>query len=413
MKVLVCSFACLKDPDTRFGFGKGGESGLGWNMILQINKFAETFVLTEANNRQAIEEKLAEEKISNINFYYVSLPGYLSFTKRVIQIYAYLWQIKAYFVAQKLHKKNNFDAFWHVTYANDWMASYMGAFLPVLYFRGPGGGAHKIPKAFLKSYTLKQKFAEKLRSAGQWVFRHDPVFIKGQKRAKAILVCNKEAFYALPKEQQKKAYYFPVNGISETELKQIAFTANNNSKVFTVLTAGKLLKIKSFDLAIKAFANFAKEKYNTELIIAGDGPELKKLEGLSKKLQVLNKVKFEKWMPRERLLEEMTGCDVFLFCSLRDGGGQVVVEAMASGKPVICFDIAGPGFHIDESCGIKIKAENFEQSVKGFSDALEKLYNDKNLKLSMGDAAKKKAKEEYSWDKLGEKLQKIYQEKTK
>ena len=110
------------------------------------------------------------------------------------------------------------------------------------------------------------------------------------------------------------------------------------------------------------------------------------------------------------MLLDILSCDVFLFASLRDGGGQVVVEAMGAGKPVVCFDLAGPGFHIDNSCGIKIKPENPKQAVVDIASALEKLYLDKDLRLKLGKGAKDKAEREYDWSKLGDKLNEIYKE---
>src|SRR5260370_28570115 len=71
-----------------------------------------------------------------------------------IQIYAYVWQVKAYFVARRLHRRFPFDIFHHITYANDWMASFIGALLPVPYVRGPGGGAHRTPRELLQEYTV-------------------------------------------------------------------------------------------------------------------------------------------------------------------------------------------------------------------------------------------------------------------
>ena len=136
----------------------------------------------------------------NATFLYLGLPKYLEFLNNFhggVQIYAYLWQIKAYFVAKKLHKQIHFDIFHHVTYANDWMASYIGALLPVPYIRGPGGGAHSVPKNFLSDFSIAEHFSERFRSIGQWIFRHDPFFIIGQERAKNILVCNNEAFDAI------------------------------------------------------------------------------------------------------------------------------------------------------------------------------------------------------------------------
>jgi len=410
MKILTCAFSCLRDPDMRVGFGEGGEGGLGWNMVLQLGRFFNVYVLTHSGNRESIEKKMSGGKMPKINFYYIDLPKFLNFTKKNIQIYTYLWQIKAYFVAKKLQKKNKFDVFHHITYANDWMASYIGALLSIPYIRGPGGGAHRVPKKFVKEYSFKERLAQRIRSIGQWVFKHDPFFIIGQNRAKAILVCNKEAFNAMPKKWQKKAYFFPVNGISSDDLSLLKKKEKNTNDKFLILTAGKLMKIKGFDLAIKSFKLFSNKINNTELSIIGDGPEMQNLKKLVDELRIENKVLFEPWMPREKLLKKMADCDVFLFASLRDGGGAVIVEAMAAAKPVVCLDIGGPGFHINEKCGIKIKLDNSKQAIKKMADALKFLYYNKRLREKLGRVARKRVESFYLWDRLGERLLETYKD---
>jgi glycosyltransferase involved in cell wall biosynthesis len=414
LKVLVCAYACISDPDKRFG--NGGEGVLGWNIVKQLARFHQVFVLTHSQNRSDIEKALEKEPISNVKFYYLDLPNFFSFLQRFsggIQIYTYFWQIKAYFFAKKLHQKIHFDVFHHLTYANDWMASFIGALLPIPYLRGPGGGAHKVPKNFLSEFSLFDHLAQYLRSLGQWFFRHDPFFILSQKRAKAILVCNHESFKAIPKKWQKKVYLFPVNGISREDLDLLSKTEKKDNNRLKVLSAGKLLPIKGFSLAIKAFKIFSDKFPETEFEIIGDGPELGHLKNLVSKLAIEDKVKFKNWLPRNEFLKELTSCDVFLFPSLRDGGGQVVVEAMAAQKPVICLDIAGPGFHIKEEWGIKIKPESPEKAIKEMAGALEKLYFDKELRIQLGKAARERAEKEYLWDNLGEKLFKIYQKVLK
>jgi len=409
-KILVCVYSCVSESGVK---QIGGEAELGWNLILQLGRFFDVYAITHFNNQLAIEEKLKKESLTNVKFFYINLPKFLNWMENLhkggIQVYAYLWQIKAYFVAKKLHKEIHFDAFHHITYANDWMASYIGALLPIPYLRGPGGGAHRVPKSFAKEFNFKQRMAEKVRSFGQWFFRHDPFFVISQNKAKAILICNKEAFDALPQKWQKKAELFPVNGVSKEDL-DLSKKIKKFQGSFSIITAGKLLKIKGFDLAIKAFADFSKISPEAELVIVGDGPEADNLKNLVKKLGIEDRVIFKGWLKREDVLKEMVNCDVFLFASLRDGGGQVVVEAMAAGKPVVCFDIAGPGFHIDENCGIKIKPENPKQAVNDMTQALEKLYFNKELRERLGKGARKKVEENYDWDKLGERLQKIYQE---
>ncbi len=412
-RVLVCAFACVKDPDTRFGFGGGGETSLGWNVALQLARFYQLSVITDLGNKPAIEKALLQNPLPNVHFYYIGLPAFLGFTKRWIQIYTYLWQIKSYFFVKKLHTKNPFDVFQHVTYANDWMASFIGALLPIPYIRGPGGGAHRVPKSFLVNYSFKERLAQWVRSAGQWVFRHDPFFIMGQNRARVILVCNREAFDALPKKWQKKASFFPVNGISKEDL--ALFNSQQEKRIgpFLLLSAGKFIKIKGFDLAIRAFKVFIDKVADAKLVIIGDGPELQHLKNLIGRLHLEKNVFLEAWLPRPSLLRKMIDSDVFIFPSLRDGGGNVVVEAMAQGKPIICFDMAGPGFHVNETCGIKIPPENPSQAIGDMAAAMEKLYYNEVLRSALGSGARKRAEGFYAWDILREKLKNIYESAVK
>lgn len=408
MRILLCAYSCIKDPDQRYG--DGGEGVLGWNMAKQAARFFEVTVLTHANNRQAIEKKLREEALPRATFHYLALPMGLEIFNKVhggIQIAAYLWQIKAYLVAKKLHAERPFDLFHHVTYANDWMASFIGALLPVPYVRGPGGGAHKVPKGFLKHYSPKEKFLEGLRGFGQWVFKHDPFFIMGQKKAAKILVCNMEAFDALGGLWKAKAELFPVNGVSGRDMQEAVVPRHD---MFTFVTAGKLLKLKNVDLAIRAFAAFWQHHPRSQFIIMGDGPELGWLQALAKNLAVDSAIHFKKWMPREQVLAQIREADVFVFPSLRDGGGAVVVEAMAQQKPVVCFDIAGPGLHVDEFSGIKVQPTDPDRALAQMCGAMEKLYGDEALRLKLGKGALDRVREKYVWERLGDRMQNIYQQ---
>jgi len=86
-----------------------------------------------------------------------------------------------------------------------------------------------------------------------------------------------------------------------------------------------------------------------------------------------------------------------------------VVEAMAAGKPIVCMDLAGPGLHVTESCGIKITPQTPGQTAQGIADALERLYQDRELLARMGKAARHRVEEAYVLDKLGDRLRGIYE----
>jgi glycosyltransferase involved in cell wall biosynthesis len=408
LRVLVCAYACSSGGSGE-AFG-GGELVLGWNLVKQLGRFHEVEVLTSRQNHPSIQSALSRDSLPSVRFHYFDLPSWMASLRQIqggIQIYAYLWQAKAYFLARRLHRRAPFDLFHHITYANDWMASFIGALLPVPYIRGPGGGAHQTPRELLQEYTLSGRLSELVRRTGQWICRHDPFFVAGQRRARALLVCNREALEAIPPKWRAKASLFPVNGVSSDDLNPPPTNATQNGS-FRVLSAGKLLRIKGYGLALRAFGQFAARHPDAECLIIGNGPELSRLRRCVGELGLQRQVRFEDWMAREKLLSQMHASDVFLFPSLRDGGGAVVVEAMAAGKPIVCLDLAGPGLHVTSECGIKITPGAPEQTVQGFAAALERLWQDKELRLRMGRAARKRAQECYHWNRHGDRLQEIY-----
>ena len=317
--------------------------------------------------------------------------------------------MRAYISARGLNKQHRFHIFHHITYANDWLASFVGALLPLPYIRGPGGGSHRTPKGLQGEYPFSGRVWELIRIIGQNVLRHDPLYVKGHRRASTILVCNRESMEQLPTNWAKKAEIFPVSGISSVDFEFDHPQQENDATDFRLLSAGSLIKIKGFGLAIKAFGAFRQSHHNSSFTIVGSGPEGPRLRELVQTLGLEDSVNFLDWMPRNQLLSEMARCHVFLFPSLRDGGGTVVVEAMAMGRPVVCLDNGGPGMHITEEFGIKVAPGSQDETVQRLGLALEKLYTDANLRITMGRAAKKRALEVYEWDALGQRLANIYE----
>lgn len=409
LRVMAVAFACCPPTGVRF---TGGEDVLGWNLVGQIARFHDTWVLTDAWSRADIEQGQGALGEQAVHFEYVALPRWLRPLTRVqggIQFYCYLWQLRAFFAAKRLARRHRFDLVHHLTYANDWMASFIGALLPVPFLRGPGGGAHRVPRAFLREFGLIGRLAEHLRSLLQWMLRHDPFFIKGQQRARRILVCNQEAMEGLAKSWRPRALLFPVNGISSGDLALLAGSpAAETAGRFRVLSAGKLIRLKGFTLAIKAWQRFHERHPGTTLEIIGDGPDRSHLNALIRSSALEDAVQLSPWKPRDDFLRSLRTCDVFLFSSLRDGGGAVVVEAMAVGKPVVCLDLGGPALHVTADCGVKVPARNPAQAIEDLAEALERCYQDAALRRRMGQAGRQRAESMYHWDRLGDRLARIY-----
>ena len=88
-------------------------------------------------------------------------------------------------------------------------------------------------------------------------------------------------------------------------------------------------------------------------------------------------VHFAGKVTQDRLFEMYGTHDVLLFPSLHDSSGNVVIEALSFGMPVVCLDLGGPKEMVDSSCGIVISTQqkNVGEVAQSLCDALFKLYS--------------------------------------
>ncbi len=406
-KALVSAYACNPSGSVKL---HPGEDQTGWQIINQLARFHDLWIITHTYNRESVTQALTSKKMENVAFHFLELPFWLKWLYRIEfgqRIYYYLWQFRAWRLASKLNRKIHFDIAHHVTFGNDWIPSFIGAFLPVPFIWGPVGGGQRTPRPLLREYTLYGRFAEATRNTAQWFGRRMIVRKICLKKAKAFLVCNRETRIRIPDRYRDKVFYFPVNGFSGEDVPR-GETPTSGDLTFRVVTAGRLHRLKGFALAVRAFAAFAGKHPEAELVIIGKGPEENVLRNLISELGLQNRARIVDWLPRKGVLEQMKSSDVFLFPSFRDGGGAVVIEAMASGLPVIVLDSGGPGAHVDHSWGVKIAPGKPEAVVRDMARALENLYSDGDLRKRMGEAGHRRVMDFYLWDRLGERMREIY-----
>ncbi|MBM3304838.1 MAG: glycosyltransferase [Candidatus Aminicenantes bacterium] len=408
MKVLISAYACNPLGSQAL---HPGEDLTGWRLVNQVARFHEVWVLTHAYNRPGVEQALgAASGPGRIHFHYLDLPRPLGLLYKVAfgeRIYYYLWQIRAWRAARGLHRKVGFDIAHHATFGNDWIPSYIGAFLPVPYVHGPVGGGQRTPRGLMAEYTLAGRLAERGRNAAQWLGRRDPVRRRCLRRARAVLVCNNETRAKVPRPFVDKAVFFPVNGISREDLGPAAVDERPAGPL-RVFTAGRFHRLKGFALAIRGFAVFFRDHPGASFVIVGSGDEEKSLRRLVRELGVEASVRIEPWLPRTELLRRMRASDVFLFPSFRDGGGAVVVEAMASSLPVVAIDSGGPGVHVEPAWGFRIEPRGGSYVASEIARALAALADSPGSIREMGRAGRRRAEEFYLWDKHGERLRDIY-----
>lgn len=102
-----------------------------------------------------------------------------------------------------------------------------------------------------------------------------------------------------------------------------------------IVNIGRLGFEKSVDITIEAFAIAEKSNPNLRLDIYGDGPAKKSLQLLAKKLGVNKKIKFFGAYDINKVASKLCAYDCFVTASAIETEGIVILEAMASGLPIL------------------------------------------------------------------------------
>ncbi|MCX7982781.1 MAG: glycosyltransferase family 4 protein [Syntrophales bacterium] len=126
-------------------------------------------------------------------------------------------------------------------------------------------------------------------------------------------------------------------GRSERERMRTAMSIKEDE--FVVGTVGRLTGIKGHRYLLSAFSLFLRMGGEGILIIVGDGELRSDLEEKARVLKISDRVHFLGW--RRDVADIMASFDVFVLPSLNEGMGKVIVEAMASGLPIIASQIGG------------------------------------------------------------------------
>ncbi len=105
---------------------------------------------------------------------------------------------------------------------------------------------------------------------------------------------------------------------------------------YDLIYAGRLLPHKNVNFIIKAVRLLTQDFPDIRCLIIGEGPEKKKLIHLAEKLGVSNNIIFKDFLPiEEDVYAHMKSSKIFMFPSILEGFGIVVIEAMACGLPII------------------------------------------------------------------------------
>lgn len=387
MRILLSAYACSP--------GRGSEPGLGWNWARVLSERHEVDVVTTEWGRPAIEAELAAHPRPGLRVHYVlgRLRRTSTWPFGLGWLPYYLWQWRAYRLARRLHAERRFDLAHHVTYASWRSPSFMWK-LGVPFVWGPVGGGQNIPRGFHRVLGWRGALRERLREAVQRLARLDPFVRATMRHAAVILAANTATKGFLPERYRGKTRQMLETAI-DVGGRPVA-AVRDDARPLRILWVGQLVPIKGLPLLLEALAGL-RGKLEFRLEVVGDGPERARWERLAGRLGLAGDVSFPGQLPHAEVQRRYLEADVFAFTSLRDTSGNALLEAMASGLPVICLDWAGPGDITTDECAVRIRPTSPQAGVAGLRDGLERLAVDADLRRRLGAAARRRAERSFSW----------------
>ncbi len=194
------------------------------------------------------------------------------------------------------------------------------------------------------------------------------------------------------------------NGIDAQQFHPLEKTTPAMREKTRLLFVGRLAGVKRMELILETLAILRRRGRPVEMNIVGQGCRLEHLKKMAAELHVSEHVRFHGRIPRDNMPEIYRQNDLFFIASRHEGMNNAMLEAMASGLPIVAAGFEGVEELIDDN-GIIVP----EPEPNPFAAAVEKLILNDSLRESMAAAARQKALN-FSWAAVAEQYVKCYRE---
>jgi glycosyltransferase involved in cell wall biosynthesis len=347
-------------------------------------------VMTRANNRLVIEAALEAAPVPGLNFHYYDLPDWAKWWKhglRGIHLYYELWQRGVYRVACRLVRQNHYDVIHYLTFTEFRQPCHLWR-IGLPFVMGPVGGGEMVPpKLFATFPTVTPRLHESIRLVLTRLSKLRPSVRKMFRNADIVFYKTDETLQAFPKFARDKARLHSEIGVDAERLPP-APTGPPPHPSF--LYVGRTTFRKGLHLALESMARLRSMLPDATLTVIGRGPELPRLKRMAARLGLKGAVTWKGWMPQNEIWDQYRQHTAFLFPSLHDSGGTVVLESMSQGLPVICLDAGGPGKFVRSGGGgipVPVMGRKPAQVKEDLAAAMHRIHCDSMLRAELAEKA--------------------------
>lgn len=357
-RFLLSCFAC--DP------GAGSEPYVGWHWAHDVYAGRERVVLTRRHHRAA----LAGRDGGGLTFRFFDLPflAGLDHRHRLMKLYYILWQITVLPYAAWIVWRERITDIHHVTYNAVDFPGALWAIPGPRFFWGPAGGGQTPPAALAALYGdgwRRQVWRGRMKAA----LRFNPFVRLALARAALVLTANAETEARLaPLKRGSKLHRMLETAVVPGT---IAAAPRAASRRLRVIWVGRFEPRKAPGLCIALARRLAETHPGAfDFTMIGGGEMLTSIRAEAAGIPGLA-IRGE--LPFAEMRAAYAGADVLAFTSLQDTSGNVVLEALAEGMPVVALNHQGSAEILPGGGGVLVPVGSPETVIAGFAAALVRL----------------------------------------
>lgn len=261
------------------------------------------------------------------------------------------------------------------------------------YIMGPLGGSLAAPEAF--KAELNDSWYIRLRRFDRLRFRFDPWLRKSYQQASLLLTVAPYVSELIGQSVTHDRFEF----MSETGVDRLPPESPGRGTAggpVRLLYVGRLIRTKGLYYAIQAISKLASREI--QLDIAGRGVDEQPCRELVQRLGLSDLVTFHGQLAYQDVMALYKAADVFVFPSIREPSGNVVLEALSNGLPVVTTRLGGPGYVVDDRTGYRCRAEDPDSLVSELAQIMGELHSARSKREEMGRNAREVISEKFLWN---------------
>jgi len=398
-RVLLAAYQC--------GPGMGSVSQIGWEWYSRLAARQPTTLVTHVRNRTAISQTGAPwggPEIIYIDTEWFAGPLY-RFAARLFpksEHSVFLVSSLDYFVydyeAVKLLKRRlKQGERWDVVHVATPVSTSAPTRLyqlgcPVLL--GPLNGGLGMPPAFRETMRAESTWFYPIRHFGRVI----DWLIGSTRHAALILTATQATRASIPTRYHSRCVQMLENGVDLDRFHATPWPEPpSDINPLKILFVSRLIPFKALPLLFDAMVR-VRHEFAVELTVVGNGPMEQEWRSQAAALGLEQEVFFAGGLSLDQVAEQMRAAHVFCLPSVRESGGAVLLEAMASARPVIAVAFGGPAEIVDEGVGRAIAPDGAEVVIAGFADALRDVFRNPDRWRQLGLEGRRRAEQQFGWD---------------